>query len=45
MILTSDGDTKDSVFHQCTVRYVYVRTGDGAVTKCSKPDYDATVLA
>ena len=45
MILTSDGDTTDSVFQECKVRYVYVRTGDGTVTKCSSPNYDATVLA
>jgi hypothetical protein len=41
MTLTSDSDTQDSVFQECNVRYVYVRTGDGTVAKVSSPNYNS----
>ena len=44
MTLTSDSDTTDSDFQKRNAQYVYVRTGDGTVTKCSEPNDKAPRL-
>lgn len=38
--LTSDSDTPDSVFQECNVQYVYVKTGEGTITKLSRANYN-----